>query len=153
MIQIPLFPENSELTPLGFLIGTWNVQMNHSALPEPLNWQDTFSWLDNGFIVWHWQGKKEVPAATLIIGRNEQKASNKFNILYYDARGISRFMTMSFENNVWRFWREGVDFFQRNEYIVNEEGTAMKGHGEMSRDSGKTWQHDFSITYSKVTNS
>lgn len=145
-------PQNHELEPLTFLIGTWAVEMKHSALPEPLSWEDTFSWLDNGFIVWHWEGKKEVPQATLIIARNEQSTKNKFHILYYDARGISRFHNMRFENKTWTFWREGADFFQRTSYQVNEDGTEMIGSGEMSHDSGKTWVHDFSITYSKIKN-
>jgi hypothetical protein len=144
------FPQNPELAPLNFLIGTWNVRMTHSSLPNPLDWQDTFTWLDNGFIVWHWQGKNEVPQATLIIGRNEQTSNNKFSILYYDSRGISRFEEMSFENGVWKFWRNGADFFQRMEYIVSESGRSMVGHGEISYDQGRTWQHDFAIEYSKV---
>ena len=143
-------PQNTQLAPLSFLIGTWNVTMTHTSLPEPLNWQDTFSWLDNGFIVWHWQGKNEVPQATLIIGRNEKEGENKFNIFYYDARGISRFMEMSFENKVWKFSRNGDDFYQRMEYTVNEDGVSMKGNGEMSHDQGKTWNHDFNIEYKKV---
>lgn len=143
-------PQNTQLAPLSFLIGTWNVTMKHTALPEPLNWQDTFSWLNNGFIVWHWQGKNEVPQATLIIGCNEKKSENQFNIFYYDARGISRFMEMSFENKVWKFSRNGDDFYQRMEYIVTEDGKSMKGHGEMSHDQGKTWNHDFNIEYKKV---
>jgi hypothetical protein len=134
MSDFPSLPPNPELSQLNFLIGTWNVEMRHSAIPQALTWQDSFSWLDNGFIVWHWQGKKEVPAATLIIGRNEENLDNKFTILYYDARGISRCMDMIFENNIWKFWREGKDFFQRTEYTINEEKTAMTGHGEMSKD-------------------
>lgn len=153
MINTILLPQNAELAPLGFLIGTWNVTMKHTAIPEPLSWQDTFSWLDNGFIVWHWQGKNEVPQATLIIGRNEQAYKNKYNIFYYDARGISRFMNMSFENKVWKFSRNGADFYQRMEYVISDDEKTMKGHGEMSHDQGKTWKHDFDIEYTKVNNS
>lgn len=127
--------------------------MTHSALPVPLDWQDTFSWLDNGFIIWRWQGKNEVPQATLVIGRNEQTINNKYTILYYDARGISRFQEMSFENQVITFWRNGADFFQRMVYVVNESATAMTGHGEMSHDKGKTWEHDFNIEYTKLSSS
>lgn len=148
MTDNSLLPQNSKLTPLSFLIGTWNVTMTHSALPAPLNWQDNFSWLDNGFIVWHWQGKNEVPQATLIIGCNEQ-VTNKFSILYYDSRGISRFLEMNFEKPVWTFWRHGNDFFQRSTYTINKTETAMTGHGEMSHDQGKTWVHDFFIEYTK----
>jgi len=143
-------PKNPELEPLSFLIGRWDIEMKHVSITESLNWQDTFSWLDNGFILWHWQGKNEVPQATLIIGRNEKEADDRFTILYYDARGISRCMNMSFENNVWTFWREGKDFFQRMHYSSNEDGTMMTGKGEMSHDQGKTWQHDFDITYRKI---
>ncbi len=145
-----MLPQNKQLEPLSFLIGNWNVTMKHIAIPEPLSWQDTFSWLDNGFIVWHWQGKNEVPQATLIIGRNEETGQDKFNIFYYDARGISRCMHMSFENRTWKFWRNGADFYQRMEYVISDDKMTLAGHGEISEDRGLTWNHDFSIEYTKA---
>jgi hypothetical protein len=143
--------QNQALIPLSFLIGKWNVTMTHTALPNPLTWQDSFDWLENGFIIWHWEGKDEVPKATFIIGRNENKSGNIYSMLYYDARGVSRYQEMSFENNVWKFWRNGSDFFQRFVGNISEDGNTITGKGEMSHDGGKTWEHDFDITYTRVS--
>jgi hypothetical protein len=142
--------KNPALEPLNFLIGKWNVTMKHVAIPEPLSWQDSFDWLEDGFIIWHWGGKNEVPQATFIIGRNENKSNNIYSLLYYDTRSISRYLEMSFENGIWKFWREGEDFFQRFEGKINEDKNMITGNGDMSHDRGKTWNHDFSITYTKV---
>ena len=49
--------KNAALTPLSFLIGKWDVEMAHTALPKPLNWEDSFEWVEDSFIIWHWQGK------------------------------------------------------------------------------------------------
>jgi hypothetical protein len=149
MIENTLLPKNLALEPLSVLIGKWNVEMTHVQLPKPLVWQDSLEWLENAFILWHWQGKNEVPQGTFIIGRNENKSGNMYNIFYYDSRGISRFFEMSFENRVWKFSRKGADFYQRTEYTISEDGNSIVGHGEMSHDEGKEWKHDFSITYTK----
>lgn len=145
------FPQNPALAPFEFLIGKWNVEMKHVALPHPLEWVDSFEWLANGFILWHWQGKNEVPKATSIIGRNEHTSGNLYNIFYYDTRGISRLLEVSLENGIWKTWRNGADFFQRTEYTIHPDGKSFTGIGELSEDNGAHWKHDFSITYTKIT--
>lgn len=142
--------KNAALAPLGFLIGKWNVEMVHSALPQPLSWEDSFEWVEDSFIIWHWQGKAEVPKATAIIGRNENKSGNIYTMLYYDERGVSRIMEMSFENGIWRYRRLDSDFSQRFEGIIDKDRKVIKGKGEVSKNGGQTWVHDFSITYTKI---
>jgi hypothetical protein len=142
--------KNASLTPLVFLIGKWRVEMRHVAIPKLLTWEDSFEWVADSFIIWHWQGKDEVPKATSIIGRNENKTGNVYTMLYFDSRGVSRIMEMSFENGIWRHLRLDSDFSQRFEGIVNKDGSVIKGKGEASKNGGKTWVHDFSITYTKI---
>lgn len=62
---------NNALAPLEFLIGRWRVAMTHHALPETLEWQDTFEWLADSFIGWRSEGRDQVPAGISVIGRNE----------------------------------------------------------------------------------
>lgn len=150
MANTNMLSKNPELEVLSFLIGKWEVEMKHSAIPQPLTWQDTIDWLEDSFIIWHWQGKNEVPQATLIIGRNENESGNMYTMLYYDARKISRTMEMSFENGIWKFWRINSDFSQRFEGRVDESGDVISGQGDASGDGGKTWTHDYSITYKKI---
>jgi hypothetical protein len=142
--------KNDSLIPLSFLIGKWNVEMKHSSIPNSLNWEDTFEWVEDSFIIWHWQGKNEVPKSISIIGRNEEKSGDIYTMLYYDQRGISRRLEMSFDNGTWKYWRMDPDFSQRFEASVSNEGTIIKGEGETSKDNGKTWEHDFFITYTKL---
>jgi hypothetical protein len=142
--------KNAALAPLSFLIGKWNVEMEHTALPKPLSWVDSFEWVEESFILWHWQGKDEVPKSTSIIGRNENKSGNMYTMLYHDIRGVSRVMDMSFENGIWKHVRLDSDFSQRFEGIVSEDGNVIKGKGEASEDGGVIWKHDFSITYTKI---
>jgi hypothetical protein len=141
---------HAALVPLRFLIGKWNVEMIHSELPEPLYWEDSFELVQDSFIMWHWQGKNEVPKATSIIGRNENKSGNIYTMLYYDERGISRIMEMSFEKGIWKYVRLNSDFSQRFEGIVAKDGNVIKGKGEVSTNGGSTWRHDFSITYTRI---
>jgi hypothetical protein len=150
MKKTSMLPKNAALEPLSFLPGKWNVEMVHAQLPEPLTWQDSFELLENAFILWHWQGKNEVPPATFVIGRNENKSDDLYSALYYDARGVSRLIHMSFENGTWRFWRDDPEFSQRFEGKVSEDGNVITGSGEASKDGGKTWKHDYSITYTRI---
>lgn len=142
--------KNTALTSLSFLIGTWSVEMIHTALPKPLSWEDSFEWVEESFIMWHWQGKNEVPKATSIIGRNENKSDAIYSMLYHDSRGVSRMLEMSFENGIWKFWRLNADFSQRFEGTVSKDRNVIKGKGEVSNDGGKNWKHDYSITYTKI---
>ncbi len=111
MIEKSLFAKNPSLEPISILIGKWNVKMSHKALTNPLTWQASFEWLDNAFIIGRWDGKNEIPRSIFIMGRNENKPDNEYIMFSYDSRGVSRIYDMSFENGVWKFWREDSDFF------------------------------------------
>jgi hypothetical protein len=124
--------------------------MSHVALPTPLTWQDSFAWLEDAFIIWHWQGKNEVPKGTFIINRNENGPSDRYMMFYYDSRRVSRIFEMSFDKGVWKFWREDSDFFQRFEGKINKDGDSITGKGEISHDGGKKWEHDFNISYTRI---
>lgn len=143
-------PKNSALEPISVLLGKWHVEMIHAKLPEPLSWQDTVDLLEDSFIIWHWQGKAEVPQATFIIGRNENDSGDLYSMLYSDARGISRLMNMSMENRIWKFSRDNDEFSQRFEGIISEDGNRIIGKGDASYDGRKTWEHDYTITYTRI---
>ena len=145
--------KNPALVPLGVLIGNWNVKVsNASFLPDPndtVTWQASFEWMEDSFIIWHSQGKDDFPKSVSVIGRNENKASDKYNMLYYDSRGVSRVYKMSFSTRIWKLWRDDSDFFQRFEGKINEDDNVIVGNWENSPD-GKKWNHDFTITYTKI---
>jgi hypothetical protein len=144
------YPKNPALTKLSILIGRWKVTMHHVALPEPLEWEDSFEWLEDAFIIWHWGGKNEVPQSTSIITGKADKPNNKYMMFYYDSRKVSRIFEMTFSNSTLKYWREDSDFFQHIELQINQEGNTITGKGENSHDNGKKWEHDFYITYKRL---
>jgi hypothetical protein len=142
------FKKNPALIPLSGLIGSWNVTMNHVALPEPVTWKASVEWFENAFIIMRWLVEKDIPDTVMIMGRNENKPNDMYSLLTYDSRGVSRTFDMGFSKGVWKFSREDPDFFQRFEGIVNKD--SITGKGENSYDSGKTWEHDFDMTYTRI---
>ncbi|HEX7633527.1 MAG TPA: hypothetical protein VF401_04350 [Candidatus Saccharimonadales bacterium] len=57
---------------------------------------------------------------------------------------------MSFENDVWRIWRNAPGFIQSFEAKVSEDRNTITGAWGKSSD-GKEWEHDFDLEYSRKT--
>jgi hypothetical protein len=98
---------------------------------------------DNEFLALH-QGTKETAHATWMIG-HDQGASN-YTILYFDDRRFSRVYKMSFENGIWKIWRNAPGFVQSFEGTVSEDKNTITGAWGKSAD-GKKWEHDFDLEY------
>jgi hypothetical protein len=56
---------------------------------------------------------------------------------------------MSLADRVWRIWRTSPGFSQRFEGRLSRDKKTVRGSWEKSFD-GKTWVHDFAVTYRKV---
>jgi hypothetical protein len=61
---------------------------------------------------------------------------------------------MSFEDGVWKLWRDEpdlspIDFSQRFTGTFSDDGKSIAGRWEINHD-GKTWEHDFDLTYVKA---
>jgi hypothetical protein len=56
---------------------------------------------------------------------------------------------MSLEDRVWRLWRNAPGFSQRLEGQLRGDGRIIEARWEKSED-GKTWEHDFDLTYTKA---
>ena len=63
------------------------------------------------------------------------------------CRRVSRVYHMRFRDGDWQLWREAPGFCQRFKGVISNDGKAIDAKWEMSRDDGKTWQHDFDLTY------
>ncbi len=139
---------NPALTELAFLVGTWDMELFQAAfLPDPesrVRGKVTFAWIADGAALVMSQGGQ----ATWIIGRDE--AERDFHVLYADSRGVSRVYQMSFADRTWRLWRETPEFSQRFAAQVSGDGQTISGHWEKSVDRGASWEHDFSVTYSRA---
>ncbi len=62
---------------------------------------------------------------------------------------------MTLADNVWRLWRDEedfspLDFRQRYTGAVSDDGRTITGAWEICHD-GETWEHDFDLSYSKIS--
>lgn len=144
---------NPALADVALLEGDWRMDIsNASFLPDPsesVRGHSSFHWaLDGACLVMH-QGDPppSPPAALWLIGRDE--ASPEYEVLYFDARRVSRVYRMSFDAGMWKMWREAPGFWQRFECKVAPDGASMVGEWTKSLDDGATWEHDFDIIYTR----
>jgi hypothetical protein len=136
------------------LLGRWDVeirwsQQTHELVggPPTIRSVARLEWIEDGrFLVQHQGGADGPPEAHWVMGRDE--TSGEYCVLYADARGVSRVYQMSFENRVWRIWRNAAGFHQRFEGRLSADGRAIEAYWEKSPD-GTTWERDFDVTYVK----
>lgn len=144
---------NPALQDLKGLIGTWEMELSNAAfLPDLktiIKEKASFEWLEEGDFLILRQGSKntEAPWATWLIGHDRD--SQNYTVFYIDDRRSSRVYEMSFENSVWKIWRNSPEFTQRFTGKVSEDEKSIIGFWEKSAD-GKTWDHDFDLTYKKT---
>jgi hypothetical protein len=144
--------ENPALAELQVLLGEWQMTLSNAAfLPNP---SDTvtgvvsFEALEDGALLVMHMDKKPTPAATWVFGRDE--STPDYQVLYFDARKVSRIYQMSLSDGIWKMWREAPGFWQRFEGKLSGDGNTITAHWDKSTDDGATWEHDFDITYSRV---
>jgi hypothetical protein len=145
---------NPALKHLEGLFGDWEMELsNASFLHSPSDTAKgpvSFEWLQDGAFLVMRMGDKQAdpPDAMWLIGRDE--STPNYTVLYYDARSVSRVYEMSFSDGVWKMWRESPGFWQRYEGTLSNNGNTITAHWEKSSD-GTKWEHDFDLTYTKVS--
>lgn len=145
---------NPALKEIGLLAGEWEMELSNSTfLPSPsdtLKGNATIEWVEGGAFLELRQGGKRpaAPDAIWLIGRDE--SSGKYEVLYFDARGVSRIYQMSFDGALWKMWRESPSFSQRYEGRLSEDGNTISAYWEKSTD-GVNWEHDFDMKYKRRT--
>jgi hypothetical protein len=143
---------NPALKPLEILAGNWDVEMsNASFLPDPsasVHGKISFEWVEDGAYLVMRQGNRDIDSAfaTWTISRDE--SAKEYVMLYYDDRNVSRMYRMSFDEDVWKIWRESPGFSQRFQGIISKDGKTIRASWEKSSD-GKNWEHDFDMTYTR----
>jgi hypothetical protein len=146
--------QNPALKDLNVLIGAWDVELSNAQfLPNPtatVHMRASFEWIEDGDCLVMRHGSKATgpPYATWLIGRDE--TSDEYVVLYCDDRRVSRVYRMQFVNGKWHMWRDAPGFSQRFTGMLNEDGDTVTASWEMSRDNGKTWKHDFDLTYRRL---
>ena len=142
---------------LDAFVGEWSLTA--AAFPGPPG-RTTFEWMSGGrFLVQRWEAGtlpvdgKEIDFTGINI-YGPDSARDGYLQHYFDSRGVARVYQMSFENGVWKLWRDTedfspLDFSQRFTGTFSEDGKTIEGRWEINHD-GKTWETDFEITYTKV---
>jgi hypothetical protein len=151
-------PTNPAVSRLGALVGAWQMSATVGGQDIGGTAHTTFAWLEDGaFLVQHadaeldpsvpdeWAANSPVPVTT-ITGLDD--AAGTYSQLYADGRGVFRIYQMTFEDGVWRLWREAPGFHQRFEAIFSDDGATITGRWESSRD-GTEWSPDFEVTYTR----
>jgi hypothetical protein len=148
---------NPSLKPLELLSGGWDAEIRWSPEthklvggPPTVCVAMRFEWIEDGqFLVQYNGGTGSAPPdARWLMGRDE--TSGEYCALYADARGVSRVYRMTFEDRLWRIWRNAAGFNQRFEGRLSLDGRIIEAHWEKSAD-GKTWERDFDLKYVKAT--
>jgi hypothetical protein len=133
-------------------VGEWRLE---AAFPDAPTGRVTFEWLPGErFLVERWEVPvPEAPDGIAMIGANAQ--GDGYLQHYFDSRGVARVYQMSFEDRDWKLWRDvadfsPLDFKQRFIGTLSGDGATITGRWEICHD-GSTWEHDFELTYRRVT--
>lgn len=125
------------------LIGDWDVVIDHRMLDGTVTGRQTFTPILGGkFLQLDW----EVDHPDFPTHRN---ILNDEQLFSFDDRGVVRVYANSLADNIWTWWRDDADFYQRFTGTLSEHGTRINAVGEMSHDQGATWEFDLEFTYTR----
>ena len=136
---------NPQLEAFDALIGEWSTEATHPAVPGVVvRGQAVFEWLEGEqFVIQRSRNDHaDFPDAITIIG----VFGDGLAMHYYDSRGVHRIYETSFDDGVWRLWRDAPGFSQRWEGTVDDGGETVRCRVQLSRD-GATWEDDLELTY------
>ncbi len=141
---------NQALEPFRILIGNWNTTGTHGFFTDTiLHGRASFEWSEGGaFLIMRSEiDDARFPSAVAVIGSDNSE--DKFYMLIFDERGVSRQYEVALRGNSWKWWRNAPGFFQRYEGTIADDGNTIIGKGELSKD-GLSWEKDLDLTYKKV---
>jgi hypothetical protein len=137
------------------LVGEWSMVPTFKGMPPAeAGARVSFGWLPGGrFLIQRWEiPVPEAPDGIAIIGADPNRPGAYLQH-YFDSRGVARVYKMSLEDGIWKLWRDqpdfsSLDFSQRYTGTFTDDGNTVAGAWEICHD-GKTWEHDFDLTYTK----
>ena len=144
----------SDLEHLEPLIGRWRQVINaprHGQ--EQVAGDMTLEWLRGEQVILQRTVAKDpmFPEGVVLIMAADEDAEGDCTAHYFDSRGISRLLHMSFQGGVWKWWRYAAgpdDFDQRFEGTLSEDGTTI--HSSCLVVGDGEWIHDFDVAYSRA---
>ena len=139
-------PTVDDVAQLNPLVGEWAM-----ASPVGAAGEASFAWLrGERFLVQRWTMEPpEFPDGVAVLGADPD--TGRLVQHYFDSRGVRRTYHTSLRDRVWRLWREDPDWWQRFTGTISEDGATIAGRWENSSDSGRTWEHDFDLAYTRAS--
>jgi hypothetical protein len=137
-------------------VGEWTMAVEFEGMPPVTDAgaRVSFEWLPGErFLIQRWEVPvPEAPDGIAVIGPDPE-SEGEYLQHYFDSRGVARVYRMSFEDGIWKLWRDEpdfspLDFSQRFTGTFSEDGRTIAGAWEIRHD-GKSWEHDFDLTYTK----
>jgi hypothetical protein len=149
--------ESLEGTELRTLVGEWSMEVDlEGAPPADAGARVVFEWMPGQrFLIERWEVPiPEAPDGLAIIGADPESEGNYLQH-YFDSRGVARVYKMSLRDRTWKLWRDAPDFSplnfsQRYTGTLGDDGRRISGAWEICHD-GTTWEHDFDLTYTKLS--
>jgi len=131
------------------LVGDWATEADMPGVDAVIRGRTTFSWLEGGgYLIQHATMEDPiVPKGVMVIGPDA--AGERVVQHYFDSRGVARIYDISLEDGVLMLWRDDPDFAQRYTGSFGPDGMTVTGAWERC-DDGETWEHDFSLMYTKL---
>lgn len=148
--------EEHAIKRLAAFIGEWRMQATFKDTPATdAGASVVFEWLPGErFLIERWEVPvPEAPDGIAIIGADPEHHGNYLQH-YFDSRGVARVYKMSFDDGIWKLWRDTpdfspLDFPQRYAGSLSDDGNTISGAWEICHD-GVTWVHDFDLTYTRL---
>jgi hypothetical protein len=137
-------------------IGRWTLEARFpGAEPTGPVGLSTFEWmLGEQFLLQRTEFSAPGPPEGVTIVGPDPVGAN-FTQHYFDARGVARLYAMTFAEGMWTLQRDTPDFSSlpfRQRFVghFSDDGGSIDGRWERS-DDGENWEHDFGLTYERVT--
>jgi hypothetical protein len=142
--------KNKALGALEPLIGEWDYTMYNcwflESMETEVNGFTTIERLHDSFVVVRSSDANKKPSDVWVIGYSDPQ--EKYEMFYYDQRGVARIFNANFDGKKFTFWREDKDMHQRMTLEITAEG--LHSVAEASDDQGKTWRKDLEMRYART---
>ena len=142
--------KNKALSALEPFIGKWEYTMYNCWFLESMESRvkgfTTIERLHDSFVVIRNSDADKKPDDIWVIGYSDPQ--EKYQMFYYDQRGVSRIFDASFDGQKMVFQREDNDMHQRVTLEITTDG--LHSVAEASEDQGTTWRKDLEMAYVKI---
>lgn len=142
--------KNKALAALEPFIGEWEYTMYNAWFLESMDTEvkgfTVAERLHDSLVMFRSSDADKKPEDMWVIGYSDSQ--EKYELFYYDQRGVSRIFNATFNGKTFVFWREDKDMHQRITLEITDDG--LHSVAEASEDEGMSWRKDLEMDYKRV---